>query len=174
MTADCSILLESRQASETQDETMSLGSQCWGCRWRRVRCDSQQPDCSKCVRKGLQCPGYSATKPLRWRHRVAEPGTVVQLPSFFNPTALAVDDIAPSRVILDALTYCAFVDTNFAAFLSLTSKQTMLLLHLTLQPTAHRRFTPSISRNGRNLTFQKNISRYALLHFTEWYESMET
>src|SRR5690242_20318451 len=63
---------------------------------------------------------------------------------------------------------------QFRSFLSLSSKQTMLLLHLTLQLTAHRRFTPSIFRNGPSSTFQKNISRYALLHFTEWYESMET
>ncbi|KAL2869577.1 Zn(II)2Cys6 transcription factor [Aspergillus lucknowensis] len=44
-----------------------LGPQCWACRERRVRCGSETPSCAKCEAKGLQCPGYSPTRPLRWR-----------------------------------------------------------------------------------------------------------
>ncbi|KAJ4985510.1 C6 zinc finger domain protein, partial [Stagonosporopsis vannaccii] len=86
-------------------EDMSLGPQCWECRWRRMRCDSQQPQCSKCVQKGLLCPGYSTTKPLRWRHLMAGQGTGVRPPLRSNHQAPAERDVAPSCVILDALTY---------------------------------------------------------------------
>ncbi|KAL4863908.1 fungal-specific transcription factor domain-containing protein [Aspergillus spectabilis] len=44
-----------------------LGPQCWGCREKRVRCGSEMPGCAKCAAKGVACPGYGATKPLRWR-----------------------------------------------------------------------------------------------------------
>jgi hypothetical protein len=51
---------------------MALTTQCWKCRWRRVRCDSLQPACSKCTSRGLVCPGYSDVKPLRWRHQISQ------------------------------------------------------------------------------------------------------
>ncbi|KAF2624797.1 hypothetical protein BU25DRAFT_373644 [Macroventuria anomochaeta] len=84
---------------------MSLGQQCWGCRWRRVRCDSQQPSCLKCTKKGLPCPGYSTTKPLRWRHRVIKHETNDQTLLVLGFQAPVNDDVAPSHVVLDALTY---------------------------------------------------------------------
>ncbi|KAL2855349.1 fungal-specific transcription factor domain-containing protein [Aspergillus pseudoustus] len=43
------------------------GPQCWACRERRVRCGSETPGCSKCATKGVHCPGYGPTRPLRWR-----------------------------------------------------------------------------------------------------------
>ncbi|KAF2752752.1 hypothetical protein EJ05DRAFT_490653 [Pseudovirgaria hyperparasitica] len=44
----------------------SLAPQCWSCRRRRVRCDSEKPACLKCQVKGIECPGYGDTKPLVW------------------------------------------------------------------------------------------------------------
>lgn len=46
---------------------LTLGPQCWSCRERRVRCGSEVPGCLKCAAKGLDCPGYGRTRPLRWR-----------------------------------------------------------------------------------------------------------
>ncbi|CEL07659.1 hypothetical protein ASPCAL10815 [Aspergillus calidoustus] len=43
------------------------GPQCWACRERRVRCGSETPGCAKCAAKGIDCPGFGATRPLRWR-----------------------------------------------------------------------------------------------------------
>ncbi|GIJ83500.1 hypothetical protein Asppvi_002323 [Aspergillus pseudoviridinutans] len=40
--------------------------QCWACREKRIRCGSETPTCVKCSVKGIQCPGYSRTRPLRW------------------------------------------------------------------------------------------------------------
>ena len=45
---------------------------CWECRRRRLVCDSKQPECGRCHKDGVTCPGYGAKKPLRW----LEPGQV--------------------------------------------------------------------------------------------------
>ncbi|KAL4912047.1 hypothetical protein BDW62DRAFT_206843 [Aspergillus aurantiobrunneus] len=47
--------------------SLTLGPQCWSCRARRVRCGSEAPECTKCAEKGIACPGYRPTRPLRWK-----------------------------------------------------------------------------------------------------------
>ncbi|KAB2574467.1 Sterol uptake control protein 2 [Lasiodiplodia theobromae] len=44
-----------------------LGAQCLSCKKRRVRCDSVQPSCGPCKKKGIDCPGFH--KPLVWINR---------------------------------------------------------------------------------------------------------
>jgi hypothetical protein len=48
---------------------------CWECRRRCLVCDSAQPSCRRCSNAGIQCPGYSESKPqrLRW----LSPGKVI-------------------------------------------------------------------------------------------------
>lgn len=38
---------------------------CWGCRKRRLVCDSTYPECTRCIKRGDSCPGYGV-KPLKW------------------------------------------------------------------------------------------------------------
>ncbi|RMZ67912.1 c6 zinc finger domain [Pyrenophora seminiperda CCB06] len=35
---------------------------CFECRKRKVRCDEAKPECSNCLRRGIQCPGYRPTQ----------------------------------------------------------------------------------------------------------------
>ncbi|KAF2653717.1 hypothetical protein K491DRAFT_502855 [Lophiostoma macrostomum CBS 122681] len=37
---------------------------CARCKRQKVRCDQTKPDCGRCARVGVQCPGYS--QPLKW------------------------------------------------------------------------------------------------------------
>ena len=46
--------------------------QCWECFRRRLVCDFSQPGCRKCRKAGIECPGYSVKKPVKW----LSPGTV--------------------------------------------------------------------------------------------------
>lgn len=87
---------------------MALNVQCWGCRWRRVRCDAQQPSCLKCTSKGLSCPGYSTVKPLKWRHRITQPQSLhVQTlqPKFSN--FQSKDEFVSPQLAHETITYCA-------------------------------------------------------------------
>ncbi|KAH5182148.1 hypothetical protein HBH68_176670 [Parastagonospora nodorum] len=81
-------------------------SPCWGCRWRRVRCDSQQPACNKCTRKGLLCPGYGNTKPLKWRHRIVQldQQQVVLQPRLPSADAMASKDL-PIHLAHNVMSY---------------------------------------------------------------------
>ena len=88
-------------------QNMTLGAQCWSCKWRRVRCDSQHPGCSKCAQKGIQCPGYSTIAPLKWRHRVTR-SQCARSPQSPSSTLLSTKDIAPAEVVLESITYCKF------------------------------------------------------------------
>ncbi|KAK5992442.1 hypothetical protein PT974_05846 [Cladobotryum mycophilum] len=45
---------------------------CYTCVRRRINCDLAQPSCEKCIKKGLQCPGYG--RRLRWADGVAVRG----------------------------------------------------------------------------------------------------
>ncbi|UKZ48735.1 hypothetical protein TrVGV298_002963 [Trichoderma virens] len=45
---------------------------CRTCMRRRIRCDLGRPACSKCIKKGLSCPGYG--RHLRWADGVAVRG----------------------------------------------------------------------------------------------------
>ncbi|CAI6093131.1 unnamed protein product [Clonostachys chloroleuca] len=47
---------------------------CLRCKARRVKCDQRAPACSRCVDRGLQCPGYSLN--IRW-----DPRSQLQTPS---------------------------------------------------------------------------------------------
>lgn len=40
--------------------------QCWECLRRRLVCDFTQPSCKKCIKFGVNCPGYDEKKPLKW------------------------------------------------------------------------------------------------------------
>jgi hypothetical protein len=40
--------------------------QCWACVKKRLVCDFTRPACKKCRTAGIDCPGYSQKKPLRW------------------------------------------------------------------------------------------------------------
>ncbi|KAL1902655.1 hypothetical protein Sste5346_001097 [Sporothrix stenoceras] len=48
---------------------------CARCKQQRVRCDEQHPECDRCMRVGVQCPGYE--QKLRWsaKHEVFRPET---------------------------------------------------------------------------------------------------
>ncbi|KAK1585094.1 uncharacterized protein LY79DRAFT_519565 [Colletotrichum navitas] len=41
---------------------------CHLCRQRRVKCDLARPQCQRCVKYGVQCPGYRDDDELRFRH----------------------------------------------------------------------------------------------------------
>lgn len=41
-------------------------SPCWTCRRARVKCDGRRPMCFKCQKKGRECLGYSARRPVVW------------------------------------------------------------------------------------------------------------
>jgi Zn(2)-Cys(6) binuclear cluster domain-containing protein len=101
---------------------------CWACKRRRVRCDFGRPSCSKCVAKGIACPGYSSTKPRRWKHYVSSPTnydekawktrsqkdwlgsttqrSVVVYRQPQAPCQMLEGDVAPAATVLDALVYC--------------------------------------------------------------------
>ncbi|KAL2794529.1 fungal-specific transcription factor domain-containing protein [Aspergillus keveii] len=73
------------------------GSQCWACRERRVRCGSEISGCAKCAAKGIDCPGYGATRPLRWR----EP----KVPKSFKgrkANTVYNDRVTPDLVVTDS------------------------------------------------------------------------
>ncbi|KAH7112855.1 fungal-specific transcription factor domain-containing protein [Dendryphion nanum] len=54
------------------DITANSRRQCWSCFKRRIVCDFGRPGCKKCQAAGIDCPGYSEKKPLKW----LEPGKV--------------------------------------------------------------------------------------------------
>ncbi|KAL5439861.1 hypothetical protein PMIN07_004876 [Paraphaeosphaeria minitans] len=56
----------------TVQNTPRATRQCWECLKRRLVCDYTLPHCKKCVKRGKECPGYDAQKPLQW----VEPGKV--------------------------------------------------------------------------------------------------
>ncbi|KAF2440171.1 hypothetical protein P171DRAFT_396381 [Karstenula rhodostoma CBS 690.94] len=56
----------------TAQNTPKATRQCWECLKRRLVCDCTLPRCNKCVKRGRECPGYDAKKPLQW----VEPGKV--------------------------------------------------------------------------------------------------
>ncbi|SMN22010.1 similar to Saccharomyces cerevisiae YML099C ARG81 Zinc-finger transcription factor of the Zn(2)-Cys(6) binuclear cluster domain type [Maudiozyma saulgeensis] len=41
---------------------------CWTCRARKVKCDLRRPNCTRCVKSGLECGGYDIK--LRWSNLV--------------------------------------------------------------------------------------------------------
>lgn len=51
---------------------------CSRCKQQRVRCDEQHPECDRCVRVGVTCPGYE--QKLRWsaKHEVFRPEQIGQ------------------------------------------------------------------------------------------------
>ena len=51
---------------EPANATRKATRQCWECLKRRLVCDYTMPHCNKCVKKGRECPGYDAKKPLQW------------------------------------------------------------------------------------------------------------
>lgn len=59
-------------ASKMAASQPSPKRQCWECLRRRLVCDFTQPSCKKCIRAGVECPGYDEKKPLKW----LEPGKV--------------------------------------------------------------------------------------------------
>lgn len=41
---------------------------CWTCRARKVKCDLRRPNCTRCIKSGLECGGYDIK--LRWSNLV--------------------------------------------------------------------------------------------------------
>ncbi|KAF7718398.1 Fungal Zn(2)-Cys(6) binuclear cluster domain-containing protein [Penicillium ucsense] len=35
---------------------------CIACRKRKVKCDEQEPECARCIKRGVKCPGYIRTR----------------------------------------------------------------------------------------------------------------
>lgn len=68
------------------------------CSKRRIRCDNSRPTCTKCLRKGLDCPGYEPQ--LRW---VGGPAVRGRLKGFQHQGSSV--DMQPS------------IDTSFHSFL---------------------------------------------------------
>ena len=77
-----------------------LGLQCWTCRARRVRCDSQFPACSNCGKKNLDCLGYAQDKPVRWRPVRVPTGSRIP------PSLVKGDDICPPSTAIETIQYC--------------------------------------------------------------------
>lgn len=91
-----------------------LGPQCWTCRQRRIRCESQLPTCSNCRQKGLDCLGYSPIKPVKWRAVQA----AVRAQALM-PYCAREDDIFPARTSLDAIYYYnSTMGRDMGAFMS--------------------------------------------------------
>ncbi|KAK1674243.1 putative Zn(II)2Cys6 transcription factor [Colletotrichum godetiae] len=80
---------------------------CANCERRRIRCDRRRPQCVKCDKKGLACPGYD--RRLRWVEGVAARGhlrgqTIPTRPSSEDKTASREDHsraVIPGRFELD-------------------------------------------------------------------------
>ncbi|KAF1920812.1 hypothetical protein BDU57DRAFT_509254 [Ampelomyces quisqualis] len=56
----------SNTMNRTNSEESNAPRHCWGCVKRRVVCDRTLPQCTKCLRTGIECPGYAEQKPLQW------------------------------------------------------------------------------------------------------------
>ncbi|KAF3000603.1 hypothetical protein E8E14_000808 [Neopestalotiopsis sp. 37M] len=50
---------------------------CYTCERRRIQCDRTSPNCHKCLRKGLDCPGYG--RRLKWAGGAALRGRLAEL-----------------------------------------------------------------------------------------------
>ncbi|KAK2831897.1 hypothetical protein FQN49_007058 [Arthroderma sp. PD_2] len=61
-----SLSSQSKSTSPSHQPPQPNKLQCHTCRKRRVRCDSGQPSCQKCMARGIECLGYGKQKPLVW------------------------------------------------------------------------------------------------------------
>ncbi|KAL4881759.1 fungal-specific transcription factor domain-containing protein [Aspergillus karnatakaensis] len=86
-------------AQPSAAQKLILGPQCWGCRERRVRCGSETPGCAKCAAKGVACPGYGPTRPLRWK----KPQNLKEFPGK-KRAAQYNERVAPDLVVTDSPT----------------------------------------------------------------------
>lgn len=51
---------------------------CQLCRKRRVKCDGEKPQCTKCIKYGVECPGYEKSmKFVSVKHQIQSKGTRV-------------------------------------------------------------------------------------------------
>ena len=57
---------------DVESTALKATRQCWECLRRRLVCDHTIPHCKKCIKRGRECPGYDAQKPLQW----VEPGKI--------------------------------------------------------------------------------------------------
>lgn len=53
------------EVNPTPDSTREQ-QHCPECSHRRLVCDGTRPACQKCLSRGLTCPGYRNTRPLKW------------------------------------------------------------------------------------------------------------
>ncbi|KAI5463913.1 fungal-specific transcription factor domain-containing protein [Mariannaea sp. PMI_226] len=72
------------------DSTLEPVSDCQLCKKRRVKCDRGQPLCQKCIRRGLECPGYSSQ--IRWAGGAALRGRLKELQSLVLQTSPKAND----------------------------------------------------------------------------------
>ncbi|KAK1702419.1 uncharacterized protein BDZ83DRAFT_686667, partial [Colletotrichum acutatum] len=51
-------------SSSQQSRRIKSRSGCVRCKRRRIKCDEAVPSCLRCVKSGVDCPGYA--KALKW------------------------------------------------------------------------------------------------------------
>ncbi|KAJ5180582.1 hypothetical protein N7492_003792 [Penicillium capsulatum] len=62
-------LLDSDDATGRMGGVPWQSKGCRTCKQRRIKCDLQQPECARCIKRGLPCPGY--TKHLTFIHHAS-------------------------------------------------------------------------------------------------------
>jgi hypothetical protein len=82
----------------------SKTKQCWECRRRRLVCDFTSPACRKCQVRGVECPGYDGTKPLKWLQpqQVNAKGPKKMV----VPRAVKPESDRQMSLLLEAIEYC--------------------------------------------------------------------
>merc|ERR1712093_267562 len=58
---------------------------CTTCRRRRVKCDRTEPVCNRCVKAGLECPGYKQVMRMQ-QHFVGRGGGLIRAPGGSVPS----------------------------------------------------------------------------------------
>ncbi|KAJ5549169.1 hypothetical protein N7513_006403 [Penicillium frequentans] len=70
---------------------------CSTCNKRRIKCDRTQPSCQKCIKKGLECPGYGFK--FRWAGGAAVRGELKGLQAQATAESLRANENLLSRVV---------------------------------------------------------------------------
>ncbi|RHZ56157.1 Zn(II)2Cys6 transcription factor [Aspergillus thermomutatus] len=52
-------------SNEPVRSSVKSKAKCYTCRRQRIVCDAEKPSCRRCISRGVECLGYSAT-PIRW------------------------------------------------------------------------------------------------------------
>ncbi|SMY21081.1 unnamed protein product [Zymoseptoria tritici ST99CH_1A5] len=70
-----------RTAPATRRSVKKSRGGCTRCKAQHLKCDEKKPECGRCERLGVGCPGYA--QPLKWsyKHEVGQPGFSAQSPA---------------------------------------------------------------------------------------------